>query len=89
VCAILASTADTAQLVQRTPCFTMASEESKTAGEGKPLKVVLTGAAGNIAYALSFMISQGSMFGARKVGDVRKMVASAEPVGAFNRWNCR
>ena len=27
------------------------------------MRVVVTGAAGNIAYALSFMIAQGAMFG--------------------------
>ena len=43
---------------------TMATESKD---EQAPLVVVLTGAAGNIAYALSFMIAQGSMFGNRQV----------------------
>ena len=47
----------------------MMADETKSSGDhGKgvgstPLRVVVTGAAGNIAYALSFMIAQGAMFG--------------------------
>jgi hypothetical protein len=36
---------------------------SPTAAKKKPMKVVVTGAAGNIAYALLFMVGAGNMLG--------------------------
>ncbi len=35
-----------------------------------PIKVTVTGAAGNIGYALVFMIAQGRMFGPRQSVDL-------------------
>lgn len=61
---------------------TMATESKD---EQAPLVVVLTGAAGNIAYALSFMIAQGSMFGNRQVDlrllDIPQCVDRLEATG--------
>lgn len=38
--------------------------------EQTPIKVTVTGAAGNIGYALIFMIAQGRMFGPRQPVDL-------------------
>lgn len=55
-----------------------------TAGAGGPLKVVVTGAAGNIAYAILFMIGNGSMLGKQKIDlvllDIPPMAGALEGV---------
>lgn len=49
------------------PAATAVSLTRSNTSAGKPLNVVVTGAAGNIAYAILFMIGHGEMAGDRKI----------------------